>query len=267
MSGHLKRLDNIGYFVCPAVPEVKPYRIRDGCEIVEILTGGKLRFEWNGGDKIFTRGAVFWHMAGDYTICRTFSDDPYRCIVFEFAVNENVRPGPRISIWQNPEETMTFCEECRQAFHSGKMDLDALGDYAYAMIRWKAQPQTGLSAMSPEYPKPLQDACAYIERHLGEDLSLDRVALRAGVSLPYLFALFRKYLNRAPFHFIQEQRIIRAKILLTSPENLSIKEISLNCGFSDLEVFYRQFKKQSGMTPAGYRRKYSAGYLQEEQDV
>ncbi len=265
MSGHLKGLSNIGYYVCPAVAEVQPCRIPDHHETVEILTGGKVRFEVNGEDKIFTRGTVFWHAAGEYTICRTFSDDPYRCIVFYFAVNDNGRPGPRISIWQNPEETIAFCEECRQAFHSGRADLDALGDYAYGMLRWKAQ--SGLSDVCPEYPKPLQAACGYIEKHLSDALSLDRVAVRAGVSRPYLFALFRKYLDRAPFHYIQEQRIIRAKILLTSPENFSIKEIALNCGFPDLEVFYRQFKKQTGMTPAGYRRKYTAGYLQEEQNV
>ena len=32
-------------------------------------------------------------------------------------------------------------------------------------------------------------------------------------------------------------------------------------------IFYRQFKKQSGLTPAGYRRKYSVRNLQEEQNV
>ena len=41
----------------------------------------------------------------------------------------------------------------------------------------------------------------------------------------------------------------------------------MNCGFSELEVFYRQFKKQSGLTPAGYRRKYSVRFLQENQNV
>ena len=265
MPGHLKGLRNIGSFICPPVSEVRPYRIPDRLEVVEILTGGKLRFEIGGEEKIFARGSIFWHMAGDLTICRTFPDDPYRCMVFLFAVNENARPGPRVSCWQNPEETMAFCEECHQAFHTGGTNLDALGNYAYSMIRWKAA-SSGISRQM-EYPQPLRTACEYIERHLAAPLSLDRIAQKAGVSRPYLFALFRKYFSKAPFHYIQERRIARSKIQLTAPENLSIKEIAMNCGFLELEVFYRQFKKQVGLTPAEYRRKYSARYLEENQHV
>ena len=264
MSGHMTQLCNVGSFVCPPVAEVRPYSIPDRLELVEILTGGKLRFELNGEERIFTRGTVFWHTAGEKTICRTFADDPYRCIVFLFRVRENGRPGPRVSFWPNPEETIAFCEECQKAYHSGSADLDALGEYAYSTIRWKAL--AGATASAPECPKGLQDVCAYIERHLAEPLSLDRLAARAGVSRPYLFALFRKYLGQPPFHYIQERRIVRAKVELTAPENLSIKEIAMNCGFSELEVFYRQFKKQSGLTPAGYRRKYSGRIFQEESD-
>ena len=265
MPDHFIHLDSIGYYVCPPVAEVSPYRIPGRHEVVEILTGGKLRFEVNGEEKIFTRGTVFWHTAGDWTISRTFADDPYRCIVFHFSVRDNVRPGPRVSVWQNPEEAIAFCEECRRAFHSGSADLAALGAYAYSVIRWKAS-EVRLDPL-PGSPQSLQDACAYIERHLGEPLTPDRVARRAGVSRPYLFALFRKYLGKAPLHYIQERRIIRAKIQLTSPDDFSIKEIAMDCGFADLEVFYRQFKKHSGLTPAGYRRKYSVRNSQEEQDV
>lgn len=264
MTGHMKRLCDIGYFTCPPVSEVNPYTIPDRMEIMEILTGGKLRFELNGEERIFGRGTVFWHQAGDKTICRTFPNDPYRCMVFRFLVNENNRPGPRVSLWQNPEETIAFCEECHQAFHSGNVDLEALGEYAYSMIRWKSLPR---GETAENTPKILRDICSYIERHLGETLSLDQVALRSGISRPHLFALFRKHFGKAPFHYIQERRIVRAKIQLTAPESLSIKEIAMNCGFPQLEVFYRQFKKQSGLTPAAYRRKYSAGYLQENQNV
>ena len=41
----------------------------------------------------------------------------------------------------------------------------------------------------------------------------------------------------------------------------------MNCGFPRIEVFYRQFRNQSGPTPADYRRKYSAGYMQENRNV
>ena len=261
MPDHLRSLLSIGYFICPPVAEVTPYRIAAGRETVEILSGGKLRFEVGGEEKVFTRGAVFWHEAGEETICRTFADDPYRCIVFHFAVRTGHRPGPRVSLWQNPEETLAFCDECRKAFHSGGTDLEALGNYAYSVIRWKAA--AGRLNSPEELPSVLRLIHAYIEQHLGEGLSPERIARKAGVSRPYLFALFRRYFGKAPLHYIQERRIIRARMMLTAPENLSIKEIAGECGFADLEVFYRQFKKQTGLTPAGYRGKYSVRSLQE----
>lgn len=255
MSRHLQQLMNVGRFACPPVPEVTPSYIGNNMESVEILTGGKLRFEMDGEEKIFTRGTVFWHMYGEHTICRTFSDDPYRCIVFYFKVKENKRPGPRVSIWSAPDEAVAFADECHKAFHSGCADLDALADYAYSMIRWKAL--TAQRNHPPDCPQSLLAAGAYIERNLEREISPEQIAVHAGISRPHLFALFRRFYGKAPLHFIQERRIARAKIMLTADNGASIKEIAMNCGFSELEVFYRQFKKQVGLTPAGYRRKYS----------
>ena len=36
-----------------------------------------------------------------------------------------------------------------------------------------------------------------------------------------------------------------------------IKEIASLCSFNSLDVFFRQFRKITGMTPAEYRRKFS----------
>ena len=255
IAEHLEKLVKIGYYVAAPVMEVTPYQIEDGCETVEILTSGKVRFEVDGEERVFTRGTVFWHTAGEMTICRTFADDPYRCIHFRFAVRDNHRPGPRVSIWRNPEETISFCEECREAFHSGNVNLEALGAYAYAVIRWKA---AASQLASPEMlPQALRMACQYIERHLGGHFSPETLAHKADISRPYLFALFRKHLGIAPLHYIQERRIARARLLLTAPESHSIKEIAAECGFSDLEVFYRHFKQKTGLTPAAYRKQYS----------
>lgn len=244
-----------GHYMCPAVTEVTPTRIGDHMEYVEILTGGKLRFEVDGEERIFTRGAVFWHQFGEQTICKTFREDPYRCLVLHFRVPENGRPGPRVSLWETPDEAVAFAEECRRAFHSGSADPDALSAFAYSTIRWKSS--CAEKNRLNEYPEVLLKACSCIREHLGEVLTPDRIARAAGISRPYLFTLFRKYFGKAPLHYVQEQRIIHAKVMLTAGDGASIKEIAQNCGFKDLEVFYRQFRLHAGFTPAQYRRKYS----------
>ncbi|MBO5724017.1 MAG: helix-turn-helix transcriptional regulator [Lentisphaeria bacterium] len=248
-------LVRVGHYECPAVTEVVPVRIACNMEMVEILSGGKLRFEVDGEERIFTKGAVFWHQYGEQTICKTFREDPYRCLVLHFRVPENGRPGPRVSVWENPDEAVAFAEECRRAFHSGTADLPALSAFAYSTIRWKGS----LAGRTPimEYPDTLLRAASCIRNHLGEELTPDRLARAAGISRPYLFTLFRKYYGKAPLHYVQEQRIIHAKVLLTAGDESSIKEIAQKCGFRELEVFYRQFRSHTGFTPAQYRRKYS----------
>lgn len=249
------RLIRAGHWQCQAVSEVTPSWIPEKRQFVEILTGGKLRFDVDGEERIFTRGTVFWHQYGEHTICKTFPEDPYSCLVLHFQVPENERPGPRISVWENPDEAVSFAEGCRRAFHSGSADLEALSAFAYATIRWKALVSGG--KVPVEYPEALLKATDYIRLHLGEALTPDLLSSVAGISRPYLFTLFRKYYGKAPLHYVQEQRIIHARVLLTSGSSSAIKEIAQDCGFKDLEVFYRQFRKQVGFTPAQYRRKYS----------
>lgn len=260
MSKRSVLLSQVGYYACPVVTQVRPTVIADRTETVEILTGGKLRFELEGEERVFERGTVFWHQAGEHTICKTFEEDPYRCVVFRFQVSENGRPGPRVSSWETPEEAVAFAEECHKAFHRGGVDLAALSDYAYSVIHWKAS--TGSLDKKVDYPGCFLRACAFIKAHLEEDLTPDRIAKSASISRPYLFTLFRKYYNTAPLHYVQMLRITQAKVMLSTADGISIKEIALNCGFKDLEVFYRQFRRQVGITPGQYRKKYSV-FLQE----
>ncbi len=255
MAEHMEQLLRVGYFVCPDVNEVNPARIPEGMEYVEILTGGKLRFEIDGEEKVFVRGAVFWHKYPETTICKTFADDPYRCIVLHFKVRTPDRPGPRVSVWDSPDETVSFADECRKAFHSGNADMALLSGYAYSVLTWKASARSGAGA--PECPKVLLEACDFIERKLKQRLTPEIIASHLNLSRPYLFALFKKHFGKAPLHYVQERRIAKAKMMLTAGDGASIKEIAMLCGFETLEVFYRQFKKQSGLTPAEYRKKYS----------
>ena len=221
----------------------------------ELTETGKLYFELNGETKLWERGTVFWHKAGEHTICETEPDDPYRCIVLHFKVGDDVRPGPRVSIWDSPDAAVEFGAECHQAFHSGSADLEALSAYAYAVLRWKASLRQASAEMV--LPDPLKRALIYIQENFFRPIMPEDVSGHANLSRPYLFALFREHMKTTPCHYILMKRIGKAKLLLSGGLT-PIKEIALLCGFESLEVFYRQFKKETSMTPADYRKKYSA---------
>lgn len=87
------------------------------------------------------------------------------------------------------------------------------------------------------------------------DLSLDRIARRAGISPRYVQAIFRS--EGTTFRdFVLDQRIERAHAKLADPDSshLTISEIAYSCGFGDLSYFNQTFRRRYGMTPSDVRR-------------
>ena len=125
----------------------------------------------------------------------------------------------------------------------------------YSQLYWQAY-KSMRRPVGAEYPRALCKAVQYIERYPDSDLTVDDIALKAGVSKPYLFALFQKHLNLSPHKYLTNCRLNRAKTMLAGTAK-SIKEIAAYSGFESIECFYRSFKKHTEITPAAYRAKYS----------
>jgi len=63
---------------------------------------------------------------------------------------------------------------------------------------------------------------------------------------------FKKEFGISPLEYILSEKIKNAKQLLKHPE-LSIKKVSFECGFNDVNYFVRLFKKMEGITPRQYQ--------------
>lgn len=103
------------------------------------------------------------------------------------------------------------------------------------------------------YSPLIQTAIAYIEQHLEEALSRDSISRELFVSETYLSKMFSKELNMTLSDYITEQRILRAKKLL-SETGLPVTEISLHVGYNYPAYFSKIFREKVGMTPNQYRR-------------
>ncbi|NDV84743.1 AraC family transcriptional regulator [Bacteroides sp. 51] len=71
----------------------------------------------------------------------------------------------------------------------------------------------------------------------------------------YLSRAIKAVSGKTVMEWINEARIAEAKILLRKP-NMSIQEISEDLNFSDQSAFGKFFKKQTGLSPLEYRRKF-----------
>ena len=92
----------------------------------------------------------------------------------------------------------------------------------------------------------------FIDANLEEDLSLAELAEVADLSQFHFARAFRKSTGQTPQQYLMQQRIERAKQLL-SKDDLPIVEISLRTGFKNQSHFTTLFRKFTKHTPKLWR--------------
>jgi AraC family transcriptional regulator len=93
----------------------------------------------------------------------------------------------------------------------------------------------------------------YIEEHLGEQISLAKLAQLVGLSTYYFCRAFKQSIGLPPHRYHNNRRIEQAKILLSKPAP-SVTEIGLTVGFSETSSFTTAFRKATGLTPTAFHR-------------
>ena len=92
----------------------------------------------------------------------------------------------------------------------------------------------------------------FIRENLDADLGLADISAVAELSQFHFARAFRKSTGLTPQQFLMQQRIERAKELL-SKDDLPIVEISLRTGFKNQSHFTSLFRKFTNLTPKGWR--------------
>ncbi|GAX41686.1 transcriptional regulator [Tolypothrix sp. NIES-4075] len=95
----------------------------------------------------------------------------------------------------------------------------------------------------------LQQAIAYINDNLTEDLSLEAIASHLQISVYYFARLFKQSMGVTPHQYVIQQRVQRAKQLLKQQNKLSISEVAFQVGFAHQSHLSRHFKRILGVTP------------------
>ena len=92
----------------------------------------------------------------------------------------------------------------------------------------------------------------FIDEHVGEELSLTRVAKAAETSPNYLSEKFKEAVGTNFVKYVARARYEKAARLLNNAD-LRVSEIAFAAGFQSLSQFNRVFKKFSGKSPTAYR--------------
>lgn len=94
---------------------------------------------------------------------------------------------------------------------------------------------------------------SFIEEHLADDLSLERIADVAGISATHLKVVFRGSMGLPVHRYVIHRRVERAKTLLMETDS-SVAEIALAAGFSHQSHMARHMRRILGVAPRAISR-------------
>ena len=116
-----------------------------------------------------------------------------------------------------------------------------------------------------QYSEPLQfqmestdhfsELTAWVTRHLRQDLTVDVLADRAGLSSRHFSRRFMAAYRTSPAAFVEGMRLDEARRRLSSGHH-PIGSVGESVGFRSADAFRRAFERRFSITPSSYRHRF-----------
>lgn len=116
----------------------------------------------------------------------------------------------------------------------------------------------GLGGFSDAHLRRALDA---FHKAVSQAWTVESLAHAAGMSRTSFAVLFKKKMAMTPMEYVTGWRMEVAKGLILLPSN-SLTDVAERVGYTSDSAFSRTFKKETGMTPAGFKKRVSADHSQ-----
>lgn len=100
---------------------------------------------------------------------------------------------------------------------------------------------------------PVEQILNYINENYSQQITLDSLAEKYYLNKSYICRIFRKTMGISLVTYLQYKRILEAQTMLLNSDK-PIIDIAMDCGFSNVQHFYRVFKKITNLTPIEYKK-------------
>ncbi len=94
----------------------------------------------------------------------------------------------------------------------------------------------------------------YIEEHYSKKITIDDISKYVHLSKNYMQNIFKQEMHTTIMQHLNNVRVNNARSQLIRYPERPIYKIATDCGFEDASYFGYIFKKQTGSTPANFRR-------------
>ena len=98
----------------------------------------------------------------------------------------------------------------------------------------------------------------FLEDHYSEKINIKDLADQINISIYHFCRIFKQIAGKTTTNYINGLRMEKAAEFLKE-DDLNITEISLKCGFKDINYFSRLFKKYYGISPTNLKKQNSKG--------
>lgn len=142
------------------------------------------------------------------------------------------------------------CAPMLQLLYQQSRLLDLLAE---ALAPLQAPAPAPASAPTPAMSRRLRDLREFLNSEAANELSLDDIASRVGMSVNALQEQFRRAYGTTVFEFVRESRLQRARLALER-DGLSIKQAAALAGYSSAANFATAFGRRFGLRPKDARR-------------
>lgn len=109
------------------------------------------------------------------------------------------------------------------------------------------------NAIDIELDEPLKTAVYYIESHLAEDLSLEKLCSVCHASKNMLYKCFRDVFGTTVNQYVTEKRLSAALRRIENSDT-PIYKIAEDVGINNYTYFCKLFRKHTGVSPSEYRK-------------
>ena len=104
------------------------------------------------------------------------------------------------------------------------------------------------------YIERINKTIDYIDSHLANPFTLEELSCVAHFSKYHFNRIFTRVVGESPFHYILRLRLEKSASLIMYSSHRSLTDIASECGFSDLSIFSRNFKKHFNVSPSAFKK-------------
>ena len=123
------------------------------------------------------------------------------------------------------------------------------------LARWLHKTEDQPSTRRPEDYETSREVISYIEKNLGEKLTLDLIAKEVCLSKWECSRRFKRIAGESVWSYLISARMAKAVELLLYSRK-SVERIGFEVGFPNVNLFIGQFKKELRTTPGQFRKNH-----------